>query len=207
MALWGGLTHSYEKKGSEKQRRKGYSHLNAEFQRIARRDKKAFLRNQCKEIEENNWMGTTRDLFKKTRDTKGTVHAKMGSIKDRNGMDLTEVEDIKKRWQEYTELYKKDLQDPDNHGVITLLESDILECEIKWALGSITTNKASGVDGTPVELFQILKYDDVKVLRSICQQIWKTQQWPQDWKRSVFIPTPKKGNAKECSDYRTTAVK
>ena len=153
-------------------------------------------------------MGKTRDLFKKIRDTKGTFHAKMGSIKDRNGMDLTEAEDIKKRWQEYTEeLYKKDLRDPDNHdGVITDLEPDILECEVKWALESITTNKASGGDGIPVELFQILKDDAVKVLHSICQQIWKTQQWPQDWKRSVFIPIPKKGNAKECSNYHTIAL-
>ena len=153
-------------------------------------------------------MGKTRDLFKKIRDTKGTFHAKMGSIKDRNGMDLTEAEDIKKRWQEYTEeLYKKDLHDPDNHdGVITDLEPDILECEVKWALESITMNKASGGDGIPVELFQILKDDAVKVLHSICQQIWKTQQWPQDWKRSVFIPIPKKGNAKECSNYRTIAL-
>ena len=130
--------------------------MNAEFQRIARRDKKAFLSNQCKEIEANNRIGKTRDLFKKIRDTKGT---KMGSIKDRNGMDLTEVEDIKKRWHKYTEeLYKKDLHDPDNHnGVITHLEPDVLECEVKLALGSITTNKASGGDGIPVELFQILK--------------------------------------------------
>ena len=123
----------------------------------------------------------------------------MGSIKDRNGLDLTEAEDIKKRWQEYMEeLYKKDLHDLDNHDdVTTSLEPDILECEVKWALESITTNKASGGDGIPVELFQILKDDAVKVLHSICQQIWKTQQWPQDWKRSVFIPIPKKGNAKE----------
>uniref|UniRef100_A0A4W2IHN2 RNA-directed DNA polymerase n=1 Tax=Bos indicus x Bos taurus TaxID=30522 RepID=A0A4W2IHN2_BOBOX len=132
----------------------------------------------------------------------------MGSIKDRNGRDLTEAEDIKKRWQEYTEkLYKKDLHDPDNHnGVITDLEPDILECEVKWALESITTNKARGGDGIPVELFQILKDDAVKVLYSVCQQIWKTQQWPQDWKRSSFIPIPKKGNAKECSNYRTIAL-
>ena len=142
--------------------------MNAEFQRIARRDKKAFLNDQCKEIEENNRMG---DLFKKIRDTKGTFHAKMGTIKDRNLMDLTEADDIKKRWQEYTEeLYKKDLHDPDNHdGVITHLEPDILECKVKWALGSITMNKASGGDGIPVELFQILKDDAVKVLHSICQ--------------------------------------
>ena len=138
--------------------------MNAEFQRIARRDKKVFLSDQCKEIEENNRMGKTRDLFKKIRDTKGTFHAKMGSIKDRNGIDLTEEEDIK-RWQEYTEeLYKKDLHDPDNHnGVITNLEPDILECKVKQALGSITTNKASGGGGIPVELFQILKDDAMKV--------------------------------------------
>ena len=124
------------------------------------------------EIEENNRMGKTRDLFKKIRDTKGTFHTKMGSIKDRNGMDLTEGEDIRKRWQEYTELYKKDLHDPDNHdSIITHLEPDILECKVKWALGSITTNKASGGDGIPVELFQNLKDDAVKVLHSICQQI------------------------------------
>ena len=142
-------------------------------------------------------MGKTRDLFKKIRDTKGTFHAKVGTIKDRNGMDLTEA-DIKKTWQGYTEeVYKKDLHDPDNHdGVITHLEPGILECKIEWALGSITTNKAGGGDGIPAELFQVLKYDAVKVLHSICQQIWKTQQWPQDQKRSVFIPIPKKGNAK-----------
>ena len=185
-----------------------YKHLNAEFQRTARRDKQAFLSDQCKEIEENNRMGKTRDLFKKIRDTKGTFHAKMGSIKDRNGMDLTEAADIKKRWQEYTEeLCRKDLHDPDNHdGVITDLEPDMLECEVKWALESITMNKASGGDGIPVKLFQILKDDAVKVLHSIWQQIWKTQQLPQDWKRSVFIPIPKKGNAKECSNYRTIAL-
>ena len=146
-------------------------------------------------------MGKTRDLFKKIRDTKGTFHAMMGLIKDRNGLDLTEAEDIKKRWQEFTELYKKVLHDPDNHnGVITHLELNILECVVKWALGSITTNKASGGDGIPVEVFQILKDDSVKVLHSICQQIWKTQQWPQDWKRSVFIPIPKKSNIKESSN-------
>ena len=153
-------------------------------------------------------MEKTRDLFKKIRDTKGTFHAKMGIIKERNGMTLTEVEHIKKKQQEYTEeLYKKDLHDPDSHnGVITHLEPDTLECQVKWALGSITMNKAGGGDGIPVELFQILKDDAMKVLHSICQQIWKTQQWPQDWKRSVFIPVPKKGNAKECSDYHTVAL-
>ena len=138
-----------------KREKESYTHLNAEFQRIVRRDKKAFLSNQCKEIEGNDRIGKTRDLFKKIRDTKGTFHAKMGSIKDRNGMDLTEAEDIMKRWQEYTEeLHKKDLNDPDNHNdVITHLEPDILESEVRWALGSITMNKASGGDGIPVELF------------------------------------------------------
>ena len=156
------------KSKGEKERHK---HLNAEFQRIARRDKKAFLSDQWKEIEENNRMGKTKDLFKKIRDTKGTFHAKMGSIKDRNGMDLIEAEDIKKRWQEYKEeLYKKDLHNPDNqNGVITQLEPDILDCEVKWALGSITMNKTSEGNEIPAELFQILKDDAVKVLHSICQ--------------------------------------
>ena len=142
------------------------------------RDKNAFLSDQCKEIEENNRMRKTTDLFKKIRDTKGIFHAKTGSIKDRNGMDLTEAEDIKKRWQEYTEeLYKKDLQDPDNHDdIITNLEPGIVESEVKWALESITMKKASGGDGIPVELFQILRDDAVTVLQSICQHIWKTQQ-------------------------------
>ena len=153
------------------------------------RGKKAFLSDQCKEIEENNRMGKTRDLFKKIRDTKRIFHAKMGPIKDRNGMDLIEAEGIKKRCQEYTEeLYKKDLHDLDNNnGVITHLEPDILECEVKWALRSITIIKASGDDGIPVELFRILTDDAMKTLHSVCQEIWKTQQWPQDWKRSVFI--------------------
>ena len=151
-------------------------------------------------------MGKTSDLFKKIRDTEGTFYAKMGSIKDRNGIDITEAEDIKKMWQQYTkELYKKNLHDIDNHnGVITHPEPDILECEVKWALGSITVNKASGGDGIPVELFQILKDDAVKVLHSIGQQTWKTQQWSQDRKRSVFIPIPK--NAKGCSNYWTIAL-
>ena len=175
------------KRKGEKER---YTHLNAEFQRIARRDQKDFLSDQCKEIEENNRMEKTRDLFKKIKDTKGTFHAKMGSIKDRNGMDLTEAEDIKKRWQEYTEeLYKEDLHNPDNHdGVITCLESDILECEVKWAIGYITRNKASGGDGIPVELFQSLKDNAVKVLHSICPQIWKTQQWLQWQPTPVLLP-------------------
>ena len=167
-----------EAKGKGEKER--YTHLNAEFQRIARRDKKALLRDQCKETEENNRVGKTRDLFKKIRGTKGIFHAKMGLIKDRNCMDLTEAKYIKKRWQEYTEeLYKRDLHDPDNHnGMITHLEPDILEREVKWALGSITMNKASRSDGILAEQFQILKDDAVKVLHSICQQIWKTQQWP-----------------------------
>ena len=160
-----------------------YTHLNAEVQKRARRDKKSFLSDQGKEIEENNRMGKTRDLFKKIRDTKGTFHAKMGTIKDRNGMDLTEAKDTRKRWQEYREELtkkilmkkkkkkKKDLNDPDNHdGVITLLEPGILECEFKGALGSMTMNKASGGDGIPDELFQVLKDDAIKVLHSICQQ-------------------------------------
>ena len=165
------------------------------------RDKKAFFSEQCKEIEENSRMGKTRDLFKKIRDTNGIFHAKMCAIKDRNVIDLTEAKDIKKRWQENKEeLYRKDINDPDNQdGVITHLEPDILECKVKWALGRITTNKASGGDEIPAELLQILKVDGVKMLHSICQEIWKTQQWPQDWRKSVFIPIPKKGNAKKCS--------
>ena len=202
------LQIAVKRKAKSKGEKERYIHLNAEFQRISRRDKKAFLSDQCKEIEVNNRMGKTRDFFKKIKDTKGTFHAKMGSIKDQNGMDLTEAEDTKKRWQEYTEeLYKKYLHDQDNHdGVITHLEPDIMECEVKWALGSITMNKASGGDGILVELFRILKDDAVKVLHSICQQIWKIHQWPQDWKRSVFVQIPKKGNAKECSNYYTIAL-
>ena len=194
-----------EAKGKGEKER--YTHLNAEFQRIARRDKKAFLRYQCKDIEENNRMGKTRDL-RKMRDTKGTFHAKIGSIKDRNCMDLREVKDIEKRWQEYTEkTMQKDFHDPDQHDdVITHLEPDMLECEIKWALGSITMNKASGGDGIPIELFQTLKDAAVKVLQSIGQQILKTQHWPQDWKMSVFIPIPKKVNDKECSSYCTIVL-
>ena len=169
------IAEKREAKGKGEKER--YTHLNAEFQRIARRDKKAFFSDQCKEIEENNRLGETTDLFKKIGDAKGTFHTKMGTIKDRNGMDLTEAEDIKK-WQEYTEeLYKKDLHNPEHHnGVITHTqqEPDILDCEVKWALGSITMNKASEGDGIPVELFQTLKDDAVKVLHSICQQIWKT---------------------------------
>ena len=182
--------------------------MNAEFQRIVGSEKKTFLTDQCKEIEENNRMGKNRDLFKMIKHAKGTFHAKMGTIKDRNGMDLRETEDIKKMWQEHTEeLYKKDLNDLDNHeGVITHLKPDILECEVKWSLESITTNKDGGGDVIPAELFEILKDDTMKVLHLICQQIWKTQQWLQEWKSSVFIPFAKKGNAKHCSNYHTIAI-
>ena len=191
------------KSKGEKER---YKHLNAEFQRIARRDKKAFLSDQCKETEENNRMGKTRDLFKKIRETRGTIHAKMGSIKDRNGVDLTEAEDIEKRWQEYTEEpYKKDIHNPDNHdGVITHLQPDILECEVKWALGSITT-KASGGDAIPVELFQILKDDAVKVLHSICQQVWKSAVATGLEKVNIHS-NPKERQCKGCSNYHTIAL-
>ena len=153
-------------------------------------------------------MGKTRNLFKKIRDTKGTSHAKMGTTKDRNGMDLTEADDIKKRWQEYTEeLYKKDLHDTDNHdGVITHLQPDILEWKVKWTLGRITMNKTSEGNEIPVELLQILKDGAVNMLHRICQQIWKTQLWSPDWKRSVLISIPKKGNAKECSNSHTIAL-
>ena len=153
-------------------------------------------------------MGKTRDLIKKIRDTKGIFHARMHMIKDRNGNHLTEAEEIKNKCQEYTEeLYKNGLNDPDNHNsVVFHLKPDILDCEVNWALGSIPTNRASRGDRIPAELFKILKNDAVTVLHSICQQIWKTEQWPQDWKRSVFIPIPKKVNAKECSNYHTVAL-
>ena len=154
--------------------------MNVEFQRVARRDKTAFLSGQCKETEENSRMGKTRELFKKITDINGTFHGKIGTIKDRNVMELTEAEDIKKRSQEYTEeLYRKDIHDPDNHnGVITHPEPDTLECEIKWALESITMNKTSGSGRIPADLFQNLKDFAVKVLHSTCQQIWKTQREP-----------------------------
>ena len=193
------------KRKGEKER---YTHLNAEFQRTARREKKAFLRDQCKEIEENNRMGKTRDLFKKMRDVKWTFHAKMGSIKDKNGMDLTETEDTKKRWQETQKNYTTKIFMTQITTMVWSLtwSQTSLECKVKWALGNFTRSKASGGDEIPVELFQILKDDTVKVLHSICQEIWKTQQWSQDWKRSVFIPVAKKGNAKECSNYCTIAL-
>ena len=196
------------REAKSKREKERYIHLNEEFQRITRRAKKAFLSDQCKEIEEKNRLGKTRDLFKKIRDSKGTFHAKMVTVKDRNGVDLTEAEDVKRRGKNTSKNYtKKDIHYPDNHdGVITHLEPDILECIVKWALGRITLNKAHGGDEIPVEQFQILKDDAVKVMHLICQPIWKTQQWPQDWKRSVFIPIPKKGNAKECLNYRTIAL-
>ena len=154
--------------------------MNAEFQRTTRRDKTAFLSELCKEIEENNRVGKTRDLLK-IRDMKVTFHAKMGTIKNKNSMGLTETEEIKKRWKEYTELYKKALNEQNNHdGVVTHLEPANSECKVKRALGSITKNKVIGSDGIPAELFQILKDDVVKVLHSICHQIWTTWQWPQD---------------------------
>ena len=189
-----------EVKGKREKER--YSHLNAEFQRIGRREKKAFLSDQCKEIEENSTMGRLEISSRKLR-YQGDI-----SCKDEHWYGPNQSRNIKKRWQEYTEeLYKTDLHDPYNHeGVITHLEPDTLECEVKWALGTIIMNKTSGGDGIPVELFQILKDDAMNVLHSICQQIWKTQQWPQEWKKSVFIPIPKKGNAKECSNYCTNAL-
>ena len=208
MVVWGGLTNNWEKKRPEgKVEKEMHTQLSAEFQRTAGRDEKAFLSDWCKEME-NNTMGKTRDLFKKIRDTKGTFHAKMGTIKDMNGMDLTEQMILRRGGKNTQKNYtKKDLNDPDNHnGVLTHLEPDILECEVKWALGGITMNKASGGDGISAKLFQVLKDDAVKVLHSICQEIWKTEQWLQDWKRSVFIPIPKKGNAKEGSNYPTIAL-
>ena len=208
MFVWVGLTNTWERREAKgKGEKERYTHLNTEFQRIARTDKKGFLSYQCKEIEENNIMGKTGYFFKKIRDSKGTCHAKIVTTRDRNDMVLADAADIKKWWQYTEELCKKDLNDPDKHDdVINHLEPYILESNVKWTLGSITMNKASGGDGIPAELFLILKSDAVKVLHSICQQIWKTQQWPQDWKRSLFIPTPKKSNAKEFSNYWTITL-
>ena len=195
-----------EAKGKGEKER--YTHLNAEFQRIARRDKKPSsvinAKKQSKTIERERLEISSRKL----RDTKRNFHAKMSTIKDTNGTDLTEAEEIKKRWQEYTEEpYKTGLQDPDKHdGVVPLPEPDTLECEGKQALGSISRNKAGGGGGAPAEPLQILKDDAVKVLRAICQHIWKTQQQTQDWKTSVFIPIPKEGTTEECSNYRTVAL-
>ena len=192
------------KSKGEKER---YTHLNAEFQRTARRDKKAFLSDQCKEIEENNRMGKTRDLFKKIRDTKGMFHSKMGSINDRNGMDLTEAEDTKRRWQEYTEkLYKKDLHTPDNpDGMIIHLEPDILAREVKWALGSITTSKASGDDGIPVKLFPILKDDAVKVLIQYSSKFGKLSSGHRTGKDQFSFQSQRRAMPK-CSNYHIVVL-
>ena len=181
---------------------------NAEFQRITQRDKKGFFNEQCIKIEENNRRGKTRDLFRKVRNIKGIFCPKMGTIKDRSGRDLVDREEIKKRWKEYTKnCTKKYLNELDNYdGVVNHPEPDILECEMKWTLGSTAVNKASGHDEIPVELFKTLKDDAIKVLHSICQQIWKTQQWPQDWKRSILIPIPKKGSTKEFLNNWTIAL-
>ena len=182
--------------------------LNADFQRTAQRDKKVFFNEQSIKLEENNRRGKIEDLFRKTGDIKGTLCPKMGTIKDINGKDLVDAEEIKKRRKEYpTELYKKDPDEPnDCNGVVSNPEPDILENEVKWGLGSTAVNKASGCDQIPVELFKTLKDDAIKVLHSICQQIWKTQQWPKDWKRSILIPIPKKGSTEECANYQTITL-
>ncbi|XP_062826487.1 uncharacterized protein LOC134296190 [Anolis carolinensis] len=184
------------------------SNLNAQFHRLARRDKELFLNKQCMEVEEDNRIGRTRDLFQKIRNIGCKFQAKMGMIKNKDGKDLTEAEEIKKRWREYTEdLYRKDNNIEDSFdGVVSELEPDILRSEVEWVLRSIANNKAAGDNGIPAELFKILKDDAVKVMHAICQQIWKTQEWPSDWKKSVYIPIPKRGNAKECSNFRTVAL-
>ena len=170
-----------------------YIQLNAEFQGIARRDNKSFFNEQCLIREENNKKAKTRDLFRKIGNIKGAFHPKMGTIKDKNGRDIVNTEEIRKRWKEYTEeLYKRDLNELDYYdGVISHAEPDILECKVKWALRSTAVNKASGCDEIPAELFKSLKEDATKVLHSLYQQVWKTQQWLQDWKRSILIPIPK----------------
>ena len=185
-----------------------FSQLDAEFQRIARRDKEKHMSERCKAIEESNRTGRTRDLFKKIGESKGKFKAKWNTVKDKYGNDLTEKEDIKKRWYEHTEeLYKKDSSITDTFvGTAAELERDILESEVKWALESITKNKASGVDDIPIELLTVLRDDAVKVMLVLCQQIWRTQQWPKDWKRTIYIPIRKKGSAKDCSNYRTIAL-
>ncbi|XP_062826436.1 uncharacterized protein LOC134296169 [Anolis carolinensis] len=185
-----------------------YAQLNAQFQRLARRDKELFLNKQCMEVEEDNRIGRKRDLFQKIRNMGGKFQAKMGMIKNKDGKDLTEAEEIKKRWREYTEdLYRKDNNIEDSFdGVVSELEPDILRSEVEWALKSTANNKAAGDNGIPAELFKILKDDAVKVMHAICQQIWKTQEWPSDWKKSIYIPIPKKGNAKKCSSFRTVAL-
>ena len=170
-----------------------YIQLNAEFQGIARRDNKSFFNEQCLIREENNKKAKTRDLFRKIGNIKGAFHPKMGTIKDKNGRDIVNTEEIRKRWKEYTEdLYKRDLNELDYYdGVISHAEPDILECKVKWALRSTAVNKASGCDEIPAELFKSLMEDATKVLHSLYQQVWKTQQWLQDWKRSILIPLPK----------------
>ena len=211
VVVWGTFTKRWGKKRNKRQGIKGKIYSTKcrvpenSKERLKKKKKKAFLSEQCKETEENNRMGKTRYPVKKIAVIKGMFHARMGMIKDRSSKYLIEVEEIKKGWHDYTkELYKKDLNDLDNHNdVVSHLEPDILECQVTWALGSIATNKASGGDGIPVKLFQILKDDAVKVCTQYFQEIWKTQQWPQDWKRSVFIPIPKKDNIKECSNYLT----
>uniref|UniRef100_A0A803TCU4 ribonuclease H n=1 Tax=Anolis carolinensis TaxID=28377 RepID=A0A803TCU4_ANOCA len=185
-----------------------YAQLNAQFQRLARRDKELFLNKQCMEVEEDNRIGRTRDLFQKIRNIGGKFQAKMGMIKNKDGKDLTEAEEIKKRWREYTEdLYKRDKNIEDSFdGVMNELEPDILRSKVEWALRSTANNKAAGDDGIPAELLKILKDDAVKVTHAICQQIWKTEEWSSDWKKSIYIPIPKKVNAKECSNFRTVAL-
>ena len=188
--------------------RESYIQLNIEFQKIARRDKKAFFDEQCLIIEGNNKRGKTRDLFRKTGNIKEEFHPKVGTIKGKNGRDQVDAEEIKKRWKEsIKELYKKDLNEPDYYdGMVSHPEPDILECKVKWALRSTAVNKASGCDEISAELFKILKDDAIKVLHSLCQQIWKTQQWPQDWKRSILIAIPKKGSTKERANHQTIAL-
>ena len=191
-------------KRHEKQGREGkILPIKAEFQRIARKDKKAFFNEQCLITEENNKRGKIRDLFRKNGNIKGAFRPKMDTIKDKNGRDWVDTEEIKLRWKEYMEeLYKTDLNEPDYYNDVV----SHLECEVKWALRSTAVNKASGYDEIPAELFKSLKDDAIKVLHSLCQQIWKTQQWPQDWKRSILIPIPKKGSTKECANHWTISL-
>ena len=197
-----------QREAKSKGEREKYLQLNAEFQNLAIRDTKAFFNEQCLIIEENNKRGKTRDLFRKTGNIKGTFHSTMGTIKDKNGRDLVGAEEIKKRWKECTEnCIKKDLNEPDYYdGTVSHSELDILECKAKWALRSTAVNTASGCDEIPAELFRSLKKDAIKVLHSLCQQIWKTQQWPQDCKRSILMPIPKNGSTKECANHQTIAL-
>ena len=183
--------------------REKHIQLNAEFQKKAGRDKKAFINEQCLVIKENNKRGKTRDLFRKIENLRGAFCPKMGTIKGQNGRDLVDAEEIKKRWKEYTkELCKKDLNDPNYYdGMVSYPKPDIVECKLKWALRNTAINKASACDEIPAEQFRSLKNNAIKVLHSLCQQIWKTQQWPQDWKMSILIPVPKKGSTKECANH------